>query len=446
MTKKIAMVSLGCSKNQVDAEIMAGLLEEKAYKIIEECDEADYIVVNTCGFIESAKEESIDTILEMARFKTEGKAKGLIATGCLSERYHQELMESIPELDGIIGTGNYAKIVETIETIERSGNKVVLYGGIDAGFDETLPRQLPKGTAIAYVKIAEGCDNHCTYCIIPKLRGRYRSRKPESILAEIRHLGELGVKEVVLIAQDTTMYGCDLEGSWNLAKLLKEVDQIQQVSWIRVMYAYPENINGELIQVLKEAKRILPYLDIPIQHTENRILKRMGRRTSKEQILELFATLRREILDMVIRTTLIAGFPGETQEDHEAMLETIPLLQADKLGVFEYSREEGTPAGMMEDQVDEEDRRIRREAAMDVQMEVSAERMEAHVGKVFETLVEEWTMEGFAGRTWMDAPEIDGIVEVKTDQPPQVGTIVEVRITEALEFDLIGVLNSEFTE
>ncbi|QSX08609.1 30S ribosomal protein S12 methylthiotransferase RimO [Alkalibacter rhizosphaerae] len=446
MTKKIAMVSLGCSKNQVDAEIMAGLLEDKAYKIIEDCEDADYIVVNTCGFIEAAKEESIDTILDMAEFKKFGKAKGLIATGCLSERYHEELMESIPELDGIIGTGNYAKIVETIETLEKTGEKVVLYGGIDSPFDETLPRQLPQGTAIAYVKIAEGCDNHCTYCIIPKLRGKYRSRKPENILKEIRHLGDLGVEEIVLIAQDTTMYGCDLEGNWNLSKLLKEVDKIDQVSWIRLMYAYPENIDHDLIETLKHAKRILPYLDIPIQHTEDRILKNMGRRTSKAQILGLFETLRREIPDMVIRTTLIAGFPGETEEEHQEMLKTIKELQADKLGVFDYSREEGTPAGRMRNQIDEETKKARQEAAMDVQLEVSIQRMEKHVGKTMKTLVEEHTEDGFIGRTWMDAPEIDGIVEVSAIQRPPVGTLVDVLITEALEFDLIGVLDYEFAE
>lgn len=440
------MVSLGCSKNQVDSEIMAGLLEDKAYIITDNCEDADFIVVNTCGFIESAKEESIDTILDMAEFKKTGKAKGLIATGCLSERYHQELMESIPELDGIIGTGNYAKIVEAIETIDRSGEKVVLYGGIDSGFDETLPRQLPKGTAIAYVKIAEGCDNHCTYCIIPQLRGKYRSRQPESILNEIRRLGQMGVKEVVLIAQDTTMYGTDLTEDWNLAKLLNAVDQIEEVTWVRLMYAYPENINEDLVAVLRNAQRILPYLDIPIQHTQDNILKKMGRRTSRAQILALFETLRREIPDIVLRTTLIAGFPGETQEDHQGMLDTIELLQADKLGVFEYSREEGTPAGRMIDQIADDVKKVRRDAAMEVQFHISDQRLERHVGKVYQTLVEEHTDEGFTGRTWMDAPEIDGVVDVSTQQRPPIGTMVDVRITETLEFDLIGVLNDEFAK
>lgn len=446
MTKKIAMVTLGCSKNQVDSEIMAGLLEDKKYTITEDWQDADYIVVNTCGFIEAAKEESIDTILQMAQMKKTGKAKGLIATGCLSQRYHDELMENIPELDGIIGTGNYAKIVETIEEIEDTGNKVVLYDGIDDAFNEELPRRVAENTVLAYVKIAEGCDNNCTYCIIPKLRGKYRSRSPESILSEIRHLGDLGVKEIILIAQDITMYGTDLSGNWNLARLLKEVDQIENITWVRLMYAYPENIDEELIQTIRNSQRILHYLDIPVQHTQDTILKKMGRRTSRKEILELFARLRKEIPDMIIRTTLIAGFPGETEEDHQGMLETVELLQADKLGVFEYSKEEGTPAGRMKNQIDPETKKERRDAVMDVQLHISAQRLENHVGKVFKTLVEEHTEEGFIGRTWMDAPEIDGIVEVSTMNRPGIGSFVEVRITEALEFDLIGVLNDEFTE
>lgn len=446
MIKTIAMVTLGCSKNQVDSEIMAGLLKDKEYIITEDFQDADYIVVNTCGFIDAAKEESIDTILEMAQYKKTGKAKGLIATGCLSQRYHDELLESIPELDGIIGTGNYAKIVEAIENIESTGKKVVLYDRIDDLFDESLPREIPKGTALAYVKIAEGCDNNCTYCIIPKLRGKYRSRNPESVLDEIKRLGSMGVKEIILIAQDITMYGSDLDNGWNLARLLKEADKIESVAWIRLMYAYPENIDDELIQTIKNSKRILHYLDIPIQHTQNSILKKMGRRTTREEILELFQKLRREIPDMVIRTTLIAGFPGETEEDHLGMLETIQILQADKLGVFEYSQEEGTPAGRMKNQIEPSVKKARRDAAMEVQFDISCNRLENHIGKVYDTLVEEHTHEGFVGRTWMDAPEIDGIIEVQTTQRPPVGSLVDVRITEALEFDLIGVINDEFTE
>ncbi|MBF7095714.1 30S ribosomal protein S12 methylthiotransferase RimO [Alkalibacter mobilis] len=446
MAAKIAMVSLGCSKNLVDSEIMAGLLDKKSYKIIENCEDADYIIVNTCGFIESAKEESIDAILEMAEFKKTGNLKGLIATGCLSERYHDDLMESIPELDGIIGTGNFARIAETIQEIEETGNKVMHFGNIDVEFDEDLPRNISTPAHTAYVKISEGCDNHCTYCIIPKLRGKYRSRKPENILNEVRTLADNGTKEIILIAQDTTMYGYDLYGKRILHKLLEDIDLIEGLEWVRLMYAYPENIDHKLIQTIKNSKKILHYLDIPIQHTEDKILKRMGRRTDKRKIFDLFSTLRKEIPDMIIRSTMIAGFPGESDEDHQEMLRSIEELQIDKLGVFEYSREEDTPAANMDGQIDDETKKYRQFSAMEVQRPISERRLSLQIGKTIDAIVEEYTEEGFSGRTWMDAPEIDGLIYVSSDIKPPIGSIVRIVITDSTDFDLIGVLNDEFTK
>ncbi|SHE30384.1 30S ribosomal protein S12 methylthiotransferase RimO [Alkalibacter saccharofermentans] len=443
MTTKIAMVSLGCSKNLVDSEIMLGLLDQNSYEITENSDDADFIIINTCGFIESAKEESIDMILEMGELKRTGRLKGLIAAGCLSERYHEELMEEIPELDSVIGTGDYEKIVEVIKKIQETGEKVKSFGNIHVDFNEELPRLISTASHTAYIKIAEGCDNHCTYCIIPKLRGKYRSRKLENIVAEAKALAERGTKEIILIAQDTTMYGWDLYGKRKLADLLSELDKIQGLSWIRVMYAYPENIDDELVNVIRDAKRVLHYLDIPVQHTEDSVLKRMGRRTDRKKIFSLFEKLRREIPDMVIRSTMIAGFPGETQADHEGMLKSIKELKIDKLGVFDYSKEEGTPAAKMTDQIDAQTKGYRQFAAMEAQRPISEERMLSHVGGVIESIIEEKTEEGYSGRTWMDAPEIDGVVCIETDRELEIGSIVEVKITSASEFDLMGVLSDE---
>lgn len=443
MTTKIAMVSLGCSKNLVDSEIMLGLLDQNSYEITQDSKDADFIIINTCGFIESAKEESIDMILEMAELKRSGTLKGLIAAGCLSERYHEELMREIPELDSVIGTGDYEKIVEVIKKIQQTGEKVTSFGNINADFNEDLPRFVSTASHTAYIKIAEGCDNHCTYCIIPKLRGKYRSRKIESIVAEAETLVKKGVKELILIAQDTTMYGMDLYGKRMLSNLLKELDEIKGLRWIRVMYAYPENIDDQLIGTIKKSKHVLHYLDIPIQHTEDSILKKMARRTDKENIFNLFEKLRSEIPDIIIRSTMIAGFPGETEKDHLGMLESIKKLKIDKLGVFDYSKEEGTPAAKMADQIDSETKGYRQFSAMEAQRPISESKMSSHVGSIVEAIVEDKTEEGYSGRTWMDAPEIDGMIYISADKEIELGSIIKVKVESASEFDLMGVLSDE---
>ncbi|NTW71092.1 MAG: 30S ribosomal protein S12 methylthiotransferase RimO [Eubacteriaceae bacterium] len=446
MNVKVAMVSLGCSKNLVDAEIMMGLLDKNKFNVSGECENADYIVVNTCGFIEAAKEESIDTILEMAQYKTNGQLKGLIATGCLSERYNKELMEAIPELDAVIGTGDYKKIVDIIQNIQNKGEKVVSFGNIDIDFDEELPRKISTASYTAYVKIAEGCDNHCTYCIIPKLRGKYRSRKMGNIVKEVKALAEKGTKEIILIAQDTTMYGIDLYEKRMLSDLLLELDKIAGIEWIRVMYAYPENIDDRLIETMKNGKKILHYIDIPLQHTEDRILKLMGRRTDKKSIFDLIKKLRKEIPDIIIRSTMIAGFPGETIEEHEKMLESIKELRIDKLGVFDYSREEGTAAAKMTDQIPDNIKELRQFAAMEVQKVVSKEIMEEYIGQFFDVLIESESEGEYIGRTWMDAPEVDGVVYVQSSRPLEIGSFCQVKITNAIEFDLIGEIEDESAE
>lgn len=443
MNVKVAMVSLGCSKNLIDAEIMMGLLDENKFNVSGECENADYIVVNTCGFIEAAKEESIDTILEMAQYKTRGQLKGLIATGCLSERYNKELMDAIPELDAVIGTGDYQKIVEIIENIQNKGEKYISYGNIDMDFDEELPRKISTASYTAYVKIAEGCDNHCTYCIIPKLRGKYRSRKMENIVKEVKSLAEKGTKEIILIAQDTTMYGIDLYEKRMLSELLLELDKIPGIVWIRVMYAYPENIDDGLIETMKNGKKILHYIDIPLQHTEDRILRLMGRRTDKKSIFDLIKKLRKEIPDIIIRSTMIAGFPGETLEEHDKMLESIKELRIDKLGVFDYSREEGTAAAKMTDQIPDNIKEQRQFAAMEVQQVVSKEIMGEYIGKFFDVLIESESEGEYIGRTWMDAPEVDGVVYVQSKRPLEIGSFCRVKITNAIEFDLIGEIENE---
>ncbi|WP_418567867.1 30S ribosomal protein S12 methylthiotransferase RimO [Peptacetobacter sp.] len=443
---KIALESLGCSKNLMDAEIMTGILKEKGYKFIEEFDEADIIIVNTCGFIRDAKQESIDTIVELSQLKEVGKLKYLIVTGCLAQRYADELLEEIPEIDAIVGTGNFMNISEIIDRLESEKN-VTEIGNIEFAFDETLPRYVSTPEHMAYLKIGEGCSNHCTYCIIPKLRGKYRSRKIEDIVEEAKTLAAEGAKELVVIAQDTTRYGEDLYGEAKLAELLEELAGIEGIKWIRIMYSYPESITEKLIDVIAAHDNICSYFDMPIQHASNRVLKRMNRRTSKEDIRSKVEMIRSKIPDAVIRTTVIVGFPGETEEDLEELIEFMKEIKFDRLGAFAYSREEDTPADRMDGHMDEEIKEERRDRVMMVQQAISEEINQKREDKVFEVLIEEEAEDGvYVGRTQGDAEEIDSVVYVNSDEELEIGSFVNVYITEAMEYDLIGDVVDELAE
>lgn len=435
---KIALESLGCSKNLMDAEIMTGILKEKGYEFVDEFAEADIIIVNTCGFIRDAKQESIDTIVELSQLKEFGKLKYLIVTGCLAQRYADELLEEIPEIDAIVGTGNFMNISEIIDRLESEKN-VTEIGNIEFAFDETLPRYVSTPEHMAYLKIGEGCSNHCTYCIIPKLRGKYRSRKIEDIVEEAKSLAAEGVKELVVIAQDTTRYGEDLYGEAKLAELLEELAGIEGIKWIRIMYSYPESITEKLIDVIAAHENICSYFDMPIQHASNRVLKRMNRRTSKEDIRSKVEMIRSKIPDAVIRTTVIVGFPGETEEDLEELIEFMKEIKFDRLGAFAYSREEDTPADRMDGHMDEEIKEERRDRVMMVQQAISEEINQKREDKVYEVLIEEEAEEGvYVGRTQGDAEEIDSVVYVNSDEELEIGSFVNVYITEAMEYDLIG--------
>lgn len=443
---KIALESLGCSKNLMDAEIMTGILKEKGYEFVEEFDEADIIIVNTCGFIRDAKQESIDTIVELSQLKEFGKLKYLIVTGCLAQRYADELLEEIPEIDAIVGTGNFMNISEIIDRLESEKN-VTEIGNIEFAFDETLPRYVSTPEHMAYLKIGEGCSNHCTYCIIPKLRGKYRSRKIEDIVEEAKTLAAEGVKELVVIAQDTTRYGEDLYGEAKLAELLEELAGIEGIKWIRIMYSYPESITEKLIDVIAAHDNICSYFDMPIQHASNRVLKRMNRRTSKEDIRNKVEMIRSKIPDAVIRTTVIVGFPGETEEDLEELIEFMKEIKFDRLGAFAYSREEDTPADRMDGHMDEEIKEERRDRVMMVQQAISEEINQKREDKVFEVLIEEEAEDGvYVGRTQGDAEEIDSVVYVNSDEELEIGSFVNVYITEAMEYDLIGDVVDELAE
>ena len=443
---KIALESLGCSKNLMDAEIMTGILKEKGYEFVEEFDEADIIIVNTCGFIRDAKQESIDTIVELSQLKEVGKLKYLIVTGCLAQRYADELLEEIPEIDAIVGTGNFMNISEIIDRLESEKN-VTEIGNIEFAFDETLPRYVSTPEHMAYLKIGEGCSNHCTYCIIPKLRGKYRSRKIEDIVEEAKTLAAEGAKELVVIAQDTTRYGEDLYGEAKLAELLEELAGIEGIKWIRIMYSYPESITEKLIDVIAAHDNICSYFDMPIQHASNRVLKRMNRRTSKEDIRSKVEMIRSKIPDAVIRTTVIVGFPGETEEDLEELIDFMKEIKFDRLGAFAYSREEDTPADRMDGHMDEEIKEERRDRVMMVQQAISQEINQKREDKVFEVLIEEEAEEGvYVGRTQGDAEEIDSVVYVNSDEELEIGSFVNVYITEAMEYDLIGDVVDELAE
>lgn len=437
----ILFISLGCDKNLVDSEVMLGLLDKKGYQIVDSEEDADIIVVNTCCFIHDAKEESIQTILEMAEYKKEGKLKALIVTGCLAQRYQQEIIDEIPEVDAVLGTTSYDHIVEAVEEA-LAGNGHVVLEDVDALPDVKEKRLVTTGGHYAYMKIAEGCDKHCTYCIIPKLRGNYRSVPMEKLLAEAKDLADQGVKELILVAQETTVYGKDLYGEKSLHKLLRELCKISGIQWIRILYCYPEEIYDELIQTIKEENKVCHYLDLPIQHASDAVLKRMGRRTSKAQLVEIIEKLRKEIPDISLRTTLITGFPGETQEQHEELKDFVDEMEFDRLGVFTYSPEEDTPAATMADQIPEEVKEDRQAELMELQQEIAFDLAEDMVGREVLVMIEGKVADenAYVGRTYKDAPNVDGLIFINTDEELMSGDFAKVRVTGALEYDLIGEL------
>ncbi len=444
---KILFISLGCDKNLVDSEVMLGLLAEKGYGFTDDETQADIIVVNTCCFIGDAKEESVNTILEMAEWKNKGKLKGLIVTGCLAERYREEILKEIPEVDAVVGTASYDRIAEVIEQA-AAGEQKLLYGNTDRLVMTETGRILTTGGHYAHLKIAEGCDKHCTYCIIPKLRGRYRSFPMEKLVKEAQELADQGVKELILVAQETTMYGTDLYGEKKLHELLKELCRIRGIRWIRIQYCYPEEIYEELIRTIRDEPKICHYLDLPIQHASDRILKRMGRRTTRQDLQKMIGRLREEIPDICLRTTLITGFPQETEEEHEELLDFVDEMEFDRLGVFPYSPEEDTPAACMEGQIPEEIKEARRDELMELQQDISFEKAEAMIGKGLWCMVEGKVAEEYAyvARTYKDAPGVDGYIFIQTMAELMSGDFVKVHVTGADEYDLIGEIADEFTE
>lgn len=464
--KNVLFVSLGCDKNLVDSEKMLGLLNEAGYRVAQEESEADAIVVNTCCFIHDAKEESVETILEMAEWKKKGRLKALIVTGCMAQRYQDEIQQEIPEVDAVIGTTGYTEIVPILDEIlaeaEASQKEAAVEEPKEKSFVNCCPsidllpasladkRVVTTGGYTAYLKIAEGCNKRCTYCIIPYIRGHYRSFPMEDLLEEARKLAEGGVKELILIAQETTVYGMDCYGRKALPELLTKLCEIEGIEWIRILYCYPEEITDELIAVMKKEKKICHYLDIPIQHSEDTILKRMGRRTNRAELVSLVEKLRKEIPDIVLRTTLITGFPGETEEEFKNMVDFVDSMEFDRLGVFPYSAEEGTKAAEMDGQITEEVKESRRDEIMALQQEISVDKAASRIDDEMSVLIEGYLYEDdiYIGRTYMDAPKVDGNVFVRAEEELISGDIVPVRITGANEYDLMGdvIYADEFTE
>lgn len=442
MRKKISAITLGCSKNEVDTELLLGSLDLNKYEIAESLEESQIIVVNTCGFIESAKEESIETIWEMAKYKEEN-CEYLILAGCLAQRYSKELLEEIEEIDGIIGTGNIKDINNLLDELDSNkANKIVKIDNIDNEYLEEVNRITYSPTA--YVRISEGCDNLCTYCIIPKLRGKHRSRKMEDIIKEVNNLVANGVYEIILIAQNTSDYGIDLYGEYSLYKLLDELNKIVDIKWIRVLYLYPDNFNDKLIKSIKDNDKVIKYVDIPLQHINNNVLKIMGRRTSKEDIIHLINKLRKEIPNIIIRTTFIVGFPGESEEQFNELYQFVKDTKFDRLGIFTYSKEEDTPAYILPGHLSEEVKQARRDRIMELQVTISETNMMNKVGNIYDVLIEEYAGENiYVGRTYMDSPEIDGVVYVNSNEELELDEFVPVKITEYLEYDLIGDVENE---
>ncbi len=438
---KLLFISLGCDKNLVDSEQMLGLLEKEGHTFTDDETEAEAIIINTCCFINDAKEESINTILEMAEHRKSGACKALIVTGCLAQRYHQEIQKEIPEVDAILGTTAYDALPEILKNT-LNGQKAQKLEPLDRQIKPQTSRQLTTGGHYAHLKIAEGCNKHCTYCIIPRIRGPYRSIPMEALLEEASRLASQGVKELILVAQETTLYGLDLYGEKRLPALLRELCKIKTLRWIRVQYCYPEEITKELIEVFKEEPKLCHYLDLPIQHASDSILKRMGRKTTRADLEQMIADLREAIPDICLRTTLITGFPGETQQDHEELLSFIDACEFDRLGVFTYSQEEDTPAALMPDQIPEEVKKDRQAELMELQQEIAFEKAEAMTGRELEVLIEGRVSDenAYVGRTYRDAPDVDGYIFINTEETLVSGDFAKVRVTGAYEYDLIGEL------
>jgi len=443
MNYNIAVISLGCSKNLIDSELMMGVLLKNNFNLIEDVEEAEIVIVNTCGFIDSAKEESINTILEVAELKKTGKCKFLIVSGCLGERYKEELLLELHEVDAIVGTGNIYEIADILNE-SFHGEKIIYTGNIDNQYDEDISRVITTPKYTSYIKIAEGCDNYCTYCIIPKLRGKYRSRRMEAIIDETKLLVDNGTKEIILIAQDTSKYGIDIYGKYMLPQLLDELNNIKGLEWIRLLYIYPETFSDDLIRSIKNNNKVTKYVDIPIQHINDRILKRMNRKTTKSMITTLVDKLRTEIPDIIIRTTIIVGFPGETNDEYEELLNYVDEMKFDRLGVFTYSKEDDTPAALLDNQIDENTKNYRKNVIMEKQQIISYEKNKKKVGSIFKVLIEEKINESsYIGRTYMDSPEIDGSIYVNSKSNLEIGTFVNVKVDSCLEYDLIGAVIDE---
>ena len=446
--KKIHITTLGCDKNTVDAQLMLGSLKAHGYEIEADPRQAQVIIVNTCCFIQSAKEESIDYILEYAAYKNQGFCETLVVAGCMAERYHESLAQEIPEIDGFLGVGNIDNIINLLDQIASERRVATYAGNIDAPYDEAAPRYIADGTVTAYLKISEGCDHHCTYCVIPKIRGRHRSRLPENIYREAAMLERKGVKELIVIAQDITQYGSDLSGNINLAALLARLAEDFDFHWIRLLYMYPEGITEELLDVIQTHQNICHYFDLPIQHTEDRILKRMGRQINQAQLFEKIDMIRNKLPDAILRTAIITGFPGETEADHQGLLNSLQRLKIDRLGAFTYSQEEGTPAASMPDQIPEAVKERRIQEIYTGQAAILEASNASFVGGTYEVLIEDQEdAENYSGRMYSDAPDVDCMVFVNNggERELRVGNFYKIRIVQALDYDFIGDVENEPT-
>lgn len=432
----VHIVTLGCSKNDVDSSMMYSLLDKNKYQMVNEPSQADILIVNTCGFIDAAKEESIDTILESVEYKNEGRCKKVLLSGCLAQRYPEELIKEIPEIDGIIGTGNIDYINELLDR-SLAGDLFIKTDNLNSAYIEGIRKE--KVNTTEYVKISEGCNNNCSYCIIPSLRGKNRSRKIEDIYSEVEYLVSKGAREIILIAQNTTDYGIDLYSKYSLANLIKEISKIKDLKWIRVLYLYPDHFTDDLIEEFKNNQKLVNYVDMPLQHISDDVLKKMNRKTSKEHIIKTLKNLRKSVPDIVIRTTFIVGFPGESDDDFNQLVDFIKDIKFDKLGVFEYSKEEGTRAASLDEQISDSIKEERKNEIMAIQSEISAEILSKNIGKRLEVLIEEEVdAENYVGRTYMDSPEIDGVTYVHSAKNLEIGSFVQVDVVDSLDYDLVG--------
>lgn len=445
---KIAFVSLGCDKNLVDSEVMLGIIDREGYTITNAEEEADVIIVNTCGFILEATDEGIESVIDAGKYKEEGNCKALIVTGCMAQRYRDEIFNELPEVDGVVGTGDFEAIASVIKSV-LDGEKVKLVTDINNLINEqnSINRFLSTPPYFAYMKIAEGCDNRCTYCTIPSLRGKYRSRTMESLVKEAEGLVMKGVREIILVAQDTALYGRDLYGKSMLHELVRKLSEIEYLEWIRVLYAYPEHITDDFIDEMAKNPKLCHYIDMPVQHSEDKILNSMKRQSNRKKLLEVIHKLRTKVPDIAIRSTLIVGFPGETLEDFNGLCEFVQEVKFDRLGVFTYSKEEGTPASVMEDQIEEEEKISRKEFILEMQKGISAERCSEKIGKTLKVIVEGKVEDGvYCGRSYMDCYEIDGLVFFNSDEEIIAGDFKDILIKESSDYDLIGEISYEFAQ